>query len=84
MRKTISVILSSALIIQTVFVNGAFAAPAVTTANVNFRQGPGTGFGSLGTVPNGSQVELENCDDTGAWCSVSFNGQNGFISGQYL
>lgn len=84
MRKAISVILSSALIVQTVFVNGAFAAPAVTTANVNFRQGPGTGFGTLGTVPNGTPVELENCDDTGAWCSISYNGQNGFVSGRYL
>jgi uncharacterized protein YraI len=84
MRKFLSVLLSSALIIQTVFVNGAFAAPAVTTANVNFRQGPGTGFGTLGTVPNGTQVELGDCDDTGAWCSVSYNGQNGFVSGRYL
>lgn len=84
MRKTLSVLLSSTLVLQTVFVNGVLAAPAVTTANVNFRQGPGTGFGSLGTVPNGTQVELENCDDSGAWCSVSYNGQNGFVSGQYL
>ncbi len=84
MRKSLSVLVSSALVLQTVFVHGVFAAPAVTTANVNFRQGPGTGYGTLGTVPNGTQVELENCDDTGAWCSVGYNGQNGFISGSYL
>lgn len=84
MRKTVSVLLSSVLVFQTVLVDGALAAPAVTTANVNFRQGPGTGFGSLGTVPNGAEVDLQNCDDTGAWCSVSYNGQNGFISGNYV
>lgn len=84
MRKYVSVLLSSALLLQTVFVNGVLAAPAVTTANVNFRQGPGTGFGSLGTVANGTAVDLQNCDDNGAWCSVSYNGQNGFISGNYL
>jgi uncharacterized protein YraI len=83
-RKVISVALSSALVLQTVLLNGALAAPAVTTANVNFRQGPGTGFGSFGTVPNGTPVELEDCDDTGAWCSVTYNGQNGFVSGRYL
>ena len=27
---------------------------------------------------------MENCDDSGAWCSISYNGQNGFVSGQYL
>ena len=48
MRKSLSVLLSSTLILQTVFVNGVLAAPALTTANVNFRQGPGTNFGSLG------------------------------------
>lgn len=84
MRKTVSVLLSSVLVFQTVLVNGVLAAPAVTTANVNFRQGPGTGFGSLGTVPKGTQVELQNCDDTGAWCTVSYNGQNGFVSGNYV
>jgi uncharacterized protein YraI len=84
MRKSLSVLLSSTLILQTVFVNGVLAAPALTTANVNFRQGPGTNFGSLGTVPSGTQVEMENCDDSGAWCSISYNGQNGFVSGQYL
>ncbi|MEM5583980.1 SH3 domain-containing protein [Roseibium sp. AS2] len=76
--------MSSTLLLQTVLVEGVLAAPAVTTANVNFRQGPGTGHGSLGTVPNGTPVDLENCDDSGAWCSVSYNGQNGFISGRYL
>ncbi len=84
MRKILSVLLSSILVVQPVFVQSVLAAPAVTTANVNFRQGPGTGFGSLGTVPSGSQVDMQNCDDTGAWCSISFNGQNGFVSGQYL
>ncbi|TYC63545.1 SH3 domain-containing protein [Rhodobacterales bacterium] len=84
MRKSVSVILSAVLILQPALIEGAFAAPAVTTANVNFRQGPGTGFGSLGTVPDGTQVDLQNCDDTGAWCSVSYNGQNGFISGNFV
>ncbi|POF28043.1 SH3 domain-containing protein [Roseibium marinum] len=84
MRKTVSVFLSSALLVQSVLVNGVLAAPAVTTANVNFRQGPGTGYGSFGTVANGTAVELEDCDDGGAWCSISYGGRNGFVSGRYL
>lgn len=79
MRRFVATILALSLTVQPVF-----AATAVTTANVNFRQGPGTGYGSLGTLPSGTQVDLQNCDDTGAWCSVTANGQNGFVSGHYL
>ncbi|MTH96155.1 SH3 domain-containing protein [Roseibium sp. RKSG952] len=84
MKKLVAIIVSGCVALQTVLLEGAFAAPAVTTANVNFRQGPGTGYGSFGTIPNGSPVELGECNDTGSWCSVSFNGQNGFVSGNYL
>lgn len=62
----------------------AFAANVVTTANVNFRQGPGTQFGSFGTVPAGTSGELKECDDAGAWCSVVLNGKAGFVAGNYL
>ncbi len=79
MRKILAVVISNCLIIQT-----AFATPALTTANVNFRQGPGTNYSSLGTVPKGSPVEMDACDDAGAWCSVTIGKNTGFISGAYL
>ncbi|MCT8970775.1 SH3 domain-containing protein [Microbaculum marinisediminis] len=62
----------------------ALAAPAVTTANVNFRSGPGTGYASMGTLPQGTQVDMGECNDAGSWCAVTVNGQSGFVSGQYL
>lgn len=62
----------------------ALAAPAVTTANVNFRTGPGTGYASMGTLKSGTQVDLGDCNDSGSWCAVTVNGQAGFVSGQYL
>ena len=65
-------------------VSTAFAAPAVTTASVNFRTGPGTGYASLGTLREGSQVDLGACDQSGAWCAVTVGGKSGFVSGQYL
>ncbi|MXN64901.1 SH3 domain-containing protein [Stappia sp. GBMRC 2046] len=79
MRKFIAIVVSNALALQT-----AFAAPAVTTANVNFRAGPGTGFQSFGTLPEGTEVDLGDCDETGAWCSVTYQGNTGFVSGSYL
>jgi uncharacterized protein YraI len=75
MRSFLATFLAALLFVQPVL-----AATAVTTANVNFRQGPGTGFASLGTLPSGTSVEMTNCDDTGAWCAISVNGQNGFVS----
>ena len=62
----------------------AEAGPATTSASVNFREGPGTGFDSLGTIAAGAQVDVKECDDGGTWCAVSFDGQNGFVSGKYL
>ncbi|MBZ7925257.1 SH3 domain-containing protein [Ensifer adhaerens] len=62
----------------------AEAGPATTSASVNFREGPGTGFNSLGTIAEGAEVDVKECDDAGTWCAVSFSGQNGFVSGKYL
>ena len=79
MRRLIALFVSNAMILQS-----ALAAPAVTTANVNFREGPGTGFSSFGTIPQGAQVELGDCDESGSWCGVTFEGRNGFVSGKFL
>ncbi|MEJ8474567.1 SH3 domain-containing protein [Roseibium algae] len=79
MRRLIAIVLSGCLVSQ-----AALAAPAMTTSNVNFRQGPGTNYGSNGTLSGGTKLDLQNCDDSGAWCSVVVNGQTGFVSGQYL
>jgi len=79
MRSFLAAFLAALLAVQP-----ALAATAVTTANVNFRQGPGTGFASFGTLASGTSVEMTDCDDTGAWCAISVNGQNGFVSGRYL
>jgi uncharacterized protein YraI len=62
----------------------AWAGAAVTTDKVNFREGPGTTYKSLGTISTGSQVELSECDAGGAWCAIAYDGKNGFVSGKYL
>ena len=62
----------------------AAAAPGVTTANVNFRTGPGTSYSTMGTLPRGTEVDVGDCDESGSWCAVTQGGRNGFVSGQYL
>ncbi len=79
MRKILAVLLATAMSVTPVL-----AVPATTTANVNMRSGPGTNFDVLATVPSGTSVDLGQCDSSGAWCEVTANGKNGFMSGQYL
>ncbi|HUZ30630.1 MAG TPA: SH3 domain-containing protein, partial [Xanthobacteraceae bacterium] len=54
----------------------ARAAPALATNNVNLRQGPGTNFPVVSTIPAGSQVEISGC--SGQWCAVVWQGQTGY------
>jgi len=71
-------------LIQAATLTTALASPAVTTANVKLRSGPGTGYSSLATIPQSTQVDLSQCDAEGAWCAVTADGKTGFVSGQYL
>jgi hypothetical protein len=56
-------------------VSGA-AAPALAVNNVNLRQGPGTTYTVILTIPGGSNVDVSGC--SGQWCQVTFQGQNGY------
>lgn len=66
------------------FSTSAFADPAILTANVNFRVGPGTGYDAMRVIPQGEEVDIKECDATAAWCAVSHSGANGFVAGKYL
>ena len=79
MRRTIAY-----LTIATFFSTSAFADPAVLTANVNFRVGPGTGFDAMRVIPQGEEVDIKECDAEASWCAVSYSGANGFVAGKYL
>ncbi|WP_235818124.1 SH3 domain-containing protein [Brucella thiophenivorans] len=65
-------------------VSTAHAAPGVTTAKVNLRVGPGTGYNTAGSIPERAEVQLGACNEGGSWCSVTYQGKNGFVSGQYV
>ena len=41
--------------------HGAQATPALATNNVNLRQGPGTNYPLIATIPGGSTVEISGC-----------------------
>ncbi|WP_179213931.1 SH3 domain-containing protein, partial [Rhizobium sullae] len=72
-------------LVASIFLTGnVLADPAVITTGVNLRSGPGTGFAAVGKLPEGAQVDLKECDASGAWCAVAFGKGNGFVSGRYL
>ncbi|MGA9321016.1 MAG: SH3 domain-containing protein, partial [Xanthobacteraceae bacterium] len=54
----------------------AQAAPALATKNVNMRQGPGTSYPLVTTIPGGSTVDVSGCH--GGWCTVVWQGRTGY------
>jgi len=54
----------------------------VTTANLNMRTGPGTGYSSVKIIPSGAKVTAYETKD--GWIKVSYGGSTGWSSGKYL
>ena len=54
----------------------------ITTSGVNLRKGPGTNYDSVGSAPKDTAVTRTGV--SGKWTRISYNGQNVFISSQYL
>ncbi|MGB4588336.1 MAG: SH3 domain-containing protein [Clostridiaceae bacterium] len=54
----------------------------VTTANLNLRTGPGTGYSIILTIPRGATVSI--LDSSGSWFRVNYNGKTGYASSSYL
>lgn len=53
-----------------------------TTATVNMRSGPGTGYSKITTLPKDSSVIVINSKD--GWYLVKWDNYQGYISGKYL
>jgi uncharacterized protein YraI len=62
----------------------AVAAPALVTTNLNVRTGPGTNYGSIGSLPNGAIVDVVGCTSGYSWCRVNYRGLDGWASSRYL
>jgi uncharacterized protein YraI len=62
----------------------ALAAPGIVTASVGMRAGPGPGFPMVDRTPGGAHVNIHGCLRGDAWCDVSWSGDRGWVSSQYL
>lgn len=54
----------------------------VTTANLNLRTGPGTGYPVILTIPKGTALSVESY--SGTWAKVTYGGKTGYCSTTYL
>ena len=57
----------------------------VATSLLNLRAGPGTGYTILAHIPQGVALSLTGRNPAaGAWWQVSYQGQPGWVAGDYL
>lgn len=57
---------------------------ATATLDLNIRSGPGPQFPIVGVIESDSAVVLEGCTESGAWCSVDYDGTPGWAYSRYL
>ncbi|MBC2884121.1 SH3 domain-containing protein [Ochrobactrum sp. CM-21-5] len=60
----------------------ASAAPAVVSATVNVRAGPGANYARLATLPAWARVNAGPCQR--GWCQIRGRGYSGWVSGRYI
>jgi Bacterial SH3 domain len=60
----------------------AWAENATTATALSLREGPGTNYYRLASMPAGARVDVKGCRD--GWCGVVWNGYRGYASQRYL
>jgi uncharacterized protein YraI len=71
-----------ALMLALAWPAGAAAFDAMTTGAVNVRSGAGTEFKRLATLPRGTPVAVDRCDE--GWCAIKADEVSGWVSARYL
>lgn len=71
--------------VGTLLSTGAYAATEATAwTDLNLRSGPGPVYEVVGVIPTDGVVSVEGCLESANWCKVSFDGTEGWASGDYL
>ncbi|KAF0821623.1 SH3 domain-containing protein [Cytobacillus firmus] len=55
----------------------------VDATSLNVRKGPGTSYGKIGSLKNGSVLNVIHKESNG-WYKISYNGGTGYVSGDYV
>lgn len=62
----------------------AHADTGYVVANVNLHAGPDIGYPLINVVPAGAPVYIDGCIQGYEWCDVVFQGQHGWVAGDYI
>lgn len=57
---------------------------AVTTTDLNLREGPGSNYSVIDTMASGAEVSINGCVEGTKWCQISHGGAEGFAYADYL
>ena len=53
-------------------------------STLNVRSGPGTSYGSIGTLSAGATVKITGKDKNTNWYRINYNGKEGYVSNSYI
>jgi uncharacterized protein YraI len=76
------IFLAAVLLISTPAI--ALAARGYVTSDVNMHAGPGTGYPVVDLIPSDARVTIHGCLSDYAWCDISWRGDRGWVSADYL
>ncbi len=75
-------LIATAAIAAVVSTTAAFANPAWTTQDLNFRYGPGSGYHIIASLPYCAQIHVY--ERYGSWYKASYHGVYGYVSARYV
>ncbi len=52
--------------------------------DLNLREGPGTNYATISTMPANADITIDGCIEGQKWCQVTYNGQTGWAYSDYL
>ena len=81
-RNTIFVAALASAAALSIPASAAIVASATTPLNI--RTGPGPQYSVIGAIPDRGRAIIVGCIQGSLWCSVSYNGIQGWVYSQYL